>query len=86
MKYVKHLPFKSELDGVQTETALWKSEENACEMYDPQQVTQIDGVGECDNSGLYYGTGSELEPKFCARHFYQIVVNGDGKINYKLTN
>jgi len=84
MKLIKLLPFKSVLDDQELPVALWKSKENLCEYHDPQAVTQFDSVGECDNSGYYYGTADELEPKFCARHFYQLVVNGDGKSNYKL--
>jgi hypothetical protein len=63
MIFVKLLPFKMKYDNDdEQECALWQSEKNMCEEY---------GETNCDTSGFYYGTGSETEPKFCARHFYQ---------------
>jgi hypothetical protein len=56
---------------------LWQSNENICEFQD-------DPPNACDPSGLFYGTTDSREPKFCARHFYQQVVAGDGESNYKL--
>jgi len=85
MEYIKALPFNSLIDGDELTCGLWKSDENICEYNDPQQATRFDGAGECDTSGLYYGTDNAIEPKFCARHFYQFVVDGDGKTNYTLT-
>lgn len=85
MKYVKQLPFDSILDGDITDAALWSRDdddpESLCEFQSSQEKD-----GKCDTSGLFYGTGDSREPKFCARHFYQHVVNGDGKTNYKLTD
>lgn len=74
---VATLPFCSFLDGDTTTCALWKSMENICEHKDGTS-------GLCDTSKLYYGTDDILEPKFCARHFYQLVVSGDGESNYRL--
>lgn len=85
MKFIKLLPFDSILDDDPIDCALWQSEDNLCEfqMHNPALAGQA-RVGNCDNSGFYYGTSDEDEPKFCAKHFYQQVVNGDGKSNYKL--
>jgi hypothetical protein len=80
MKYIKALPYNSVLDEDELTCGLWKSKENVCEYQH-----MYDDAGLCDTSGYYYGTADEYEPKFCARHFYQNVVSGDGKDNYKLT-
>ncbi len=77
MKYIKDLPFHSVLNDDELECGLWKAEENICEF-------KGDVLGVCDDSGYYYGTDSEYDPKFCARHFYQKVVIGDGLTNYGL--
>ena len=81
MKFLKLLPFESALGEDRLPCALWqkkKGDPDLCEYSNDQ-------TGErCDTSGLYYGTDDEGEPKFCARHFYQRVVSGDGKSNYKL--
>ena len=76
MRFIKTLPFKTEYMGDQLEIGLWQSKKNVCEYYDPQNVTQFDSAGECDNSEVYYGTTDEREPQFCARHFYLKVVQG----------
>jgi hypothetical protein len=73
------MPFYSELDDSQTDCGLWESETNVCEFQGERGT-----VGACDTSGLYYGTTDSREPKFCARHFYQLVVSGDGTTNYRL--
>ena len=77
MELLGRTPFYSELDGEQLPVWMWKAdgEENPCELHEEST---------CDNSGILYGTDVGREPKFCARHFYQFVVNGDGKSNYKL--
>jgi hypothetical protein len=75
-KFIKILLYNSILDDSITDCALWQSEENICDL-------KKNGV--CDDSGYYYGTSDDREPKFCARHFYQDVVSGDGKTNYKLS-
>lgn len=59
---------------------------NICEYDNRRMVNPSDGKGKCDNSGLYYDTYNSADPMFCARHFYQIVANGDGKANYKLVD
>jgi hypothetical protein len=79
MQLIKALPFSSELDGDLMECVLWQSSDNLCE-------AKEEGHSACDTSGFYYGTLSDVEPKFCARHFYQEVVSGDGLTNYKLTD
>lgn len=80
------LPYDSELDGDLTDCALWKAENPddhiTCEYNSDRDIPN---VGLCDNSGYFYGTSDSREPKFCARHFYQHVVSGDGKSNYKLS-
>jgi hypothetical protein len=77
MKYVRLLPFWSELDGEKFECVLWQADENIC---DVRELAD----SYCDTSGSFYGTGDEREPKFCARHFYQGIVDGDGFMNYRL--
>lgn len=84
MKFIKHLPYNSTIDGDKLDCALWESEKNICEFNHEHQPDPSDTNGECDTSGHYYGTSDEREPKFCARHFYQIVVSGDGMSNYGL--
>ena len=79
MKFIKTLPFESILDEDVLDCGLWQSETNECEFHNDKKV------GKCDDSGYYYGTTSEREPKFCARHFYELVVNGNGTDNYKLS-
>lgn len=71
------------MDNDLTDCALWQSDENICELQDPAQQTQFDGM-PCDPSGYYYGTSDSRDPKFCAYHFYTEVVSGDGKTNNKL--
>lgn len=78
MKFIKLLPFDSILDDDKLDCGLWQSKKNICEFQSDLKVQK------CDTSGFYYGTTDELEPKFCARHFYQLVVSGDGKSNYTL--
>ncbi len=72
MRYVKQMPLQSELDDQRLECGIWQSDANVCEL-------QSDVAGACDTSGLYYGTNDERETKFCARHFYRVVVSGDGE-------
>ena len=79
MKPIKLLPYTSVLDTEETLCQLWQSDNNVCEF-------QTDAaVGLCDTSGIYYGTDDSREPKFCARHFYQRVVSGNGITNYMLS-
>jgi len=82
MKFIKLMPFEAELDGDKLPCGLWQNDNpNTCEFFtDPPSE-----AGACYNTGFFYGTDNELEPKFCARHFYQIVVSGDSKGNYQLT-
>lgn len=75
MKFIKTLPFESVIGDTVAPVGLFESEENICEL--------IHHSG-CDTSGRYYGTEDEREPKFCARHYYQEIVSGDGQSNYKL--
>lgn len=78
MKFIKKLPFESAYEKDDPiDCIVFESKENICEFNDPLNVTQFDSLGDCDNSGYYYGTSDEREPKFCARHFYQNVVNGE---------
>ena len=77
LAFIKRLPFESVLCDQAHEAALWESDHYVCEHADGSH-------GLCDPSGHYYGTPDVREPKFCARHFYQIVVSGDGKTNYML--
>ena len=77
MKLVKQLPFQSMLDGDLLDCGLWQSDRNVCEF-------ERDEAGKCDTSGFYYGTDDPVGPMFCARHFYQLVVNGDGSSGYTL--
>lgn len=84
--FVKSLPYQSIMDGDALICALWKSAENICEYGSQNQPDPSNTDGLCDTSGLYYGTDDILEPRFCARHFYQIVVSGDGKSNYALVD
>lgn len=81
MKFIKLMPFHSELDWNKFDTAVYQSSKNVCEFQSSQ-----DQDGKCDPSGHYYGTSDEREPKFCARHFYRLVVNGDGVTNHKLVD
>lgn len=78
MKLIKMLPFDSVMDQDTTDCALWTDNENLCEYQTDLKA------GICDTSGMFYGTSDEREPKFCARHFYQLVVSGDGITNYGL--
>jgi hypothetical protein len=82
MKYIENLPFYSFIEGQEVlDCAIWESKENICEL----QLTSIEtDTGSCDNSGILYGTSNEDDPKFCARHFYQVVVGGDGVTKPKL--
>ena len=86
IKQIQVLPFKAKMADQELTMALWKAKTNICDHYDPQQVTQFDGVGECDPSGFFYGTDHKDDPMFCARHFYQLEVNGDGIKSSRLTN
>jgi uncharacterized protein YukJ len=80
MQFIKILPFKTQLEGsTDLLIGLWQSDKNICEY-------KLDEKGKCDNSDMYYGTDYQTDPMVCARHFYQIVVNGDGKTNYKLVD
>lgn len=82
MKFIKSMPFHSELDNeFNCDTAVYSSKTNICEFQSSQ-----DEDGVCDPSGHYYGTSDDREPKFCPRHFYQLVVNGDGDKDYKLVD
>ena len=76
MKLIQQLPFESQFDDQRLECGLWQSDENICDLNGGSTI--------CDPSSLYYGTLDSREPHFCARHFYQEVVIGDGAINYKL--
>ena len=75
LKFVKQMPFNSLHDNIKLEVGLWKAQQNQCELAERSN---------CDDSGLYYGTLDQMEPKFCARHFYQDVASGDGIDMYKL--
>lgn len=75
LHFIKLLPFQSQIDDTISPIALWSCNSNACEFIEERN---------CDTSGIYYGTEEKIEPKFCARHFYQHVVSGDGKSNYTL--
>jgi hypothetical protein len=79
MKYTKEAPFSTVLDGDVIPTHLYRREEGELNPCDCQNDKE-----SCDNSGIYYGTDDEREPKFCARHFFQVVASGNGKTNYKL--
>lgn len=72
MKYITKLPFESiaQDDDYGLDCIVYKSAKNVCEFQNDQFK-----MGLCDTSGHYYGTSDEREPKFCARHFYQNVVN-----------
>ena len=73
-QFIKMLPFKTRLEGsLDLLIGLWQSDNNICEYH------TFDEKGKCDNSGMYYGTDYQTDPMVCARHFYQIVANGDGK-------
>lgn len=76
MKLVKEMPFYSVLDDNEFDCVLWQSQKQICEANDGSH-------GACDTSGFYYGTSDSREPKFCARHFYD-VVSGDGNGDYGL--
>ena len=76
MKFLKALPYFSELDGDFLDCGLWEADENICELQDD---------GKClKNSFEFFGTTDSHEPKFCFKHFLFDVVSGDGKTNYKL--
>ncbi len=79
MRLLKELPFACMLDGDRLACVIWQTEpdEPACECGDGE-------LGACDTSGISYGTSSPHEPMFCARHFYQVAVAGDGVTNYTL--
>lgn len=77
MRLVKNMPFFSVIDDWKDDCCLWQSDQNICDAKD-------DDEGVCDPSGMFYGTGDGREPKFCARHFYQGVVNGSGVASYRL--
>lgn len=83
MRLLQILPYNSVINGDdESDVALWHSNTNICER---QPTTLDDSTGLCDTSGLYYGTSDSREPKFCARHFYQEIVMGDGVTNYRLS-
>ena len=79
MKFLRQMPFYALLGQDKTDCGLWRSADNICELRD-------DSLNVCDPSGLFYGTTDSREPTFCARHFYQHVVAGDGETNYKLVD
>lgn len=78
MKYITKLPFESfgQDDDFGLDCVVYKSPKPVCEF-----TTEPEKMGLCDDSGHYYGTSDEREPKFCARHFYQNVV-GSKKQKY----
>jgi hypothetical protein len=71
------MPFTSLHDNIKLEVGLWRADQNQCELA---------GKTNCDDSGLYYGTLDQIEPKFCARHFYQEVISCEGTGVYKLVD
>lgn len=78
MKFIKVLPFYSELDNDFLDCGLWEEEYNICELQED---------GKClKNNTEFFGTTDSTEPKFCFRHFRLDVVSGDGKTNYKLVS
>lgn len=76
MKFIKVLPFFSELDNDFLDCGLWESDTNICELQEDNTCTKY--------STEYFGTTDSREPKFCFKHFRLDVVSGDGHTNYKL--
>jgi hypothetical protein len=81
IRLITILSFKTRLEGSSDLLiGLWQSNKNVCEYRSSGEK------GQCDNSGMYYGTDYQTDPMVCARHFYQIVASGDGKTSYKLVD
>lgn len=78
MNFLAKLPIYSSIDGDLLDCALWESKTNVCEFKTDESA------GECSNTDYFFGTTDEYEPKFCGKHFFELVVSGDGKTNYKL--
>lgn len=88
MKFLQVLPFISEMDGGEnnTDVAVYSSDKpEYCEFYyqgEPEKKSP--NHTDCGSDSLFWGTSDEREPKFCTKHFFNNVVIGDGKSNYKL--
>lgn len=81
MRCITTLPFVSVMEGQCLDVAIWQPEpgEPCCEYTNTQ-------LGACDTSGISYGTDDPHAPIFCARHFYQYAVAGDGVSAYALAD
>jgi hypothetical protein len=81
MKLIKELPFVIVMQDQSLDVAIWQPEpgEPFCEYTGDQ-------LGACDTSGISYGTDDPHAPIFCARHFYQRAVAGDGVSTYALAD
>ena len=81
MQRIKELPFVSVMEDQRLDVVIWRTEpgEPFCEYTD-------DRLGACDTSGISYGTDDSNAPLFCARHFYQHAVAGDGVSTYALAD
>ena len=81
MQFLKNLPFVSVMEDQRLNVVTWRTEpgESFCE-------DTGDQLGTCDTSGISYGTDDPHAPIFCARHFYQRAVAGDGVSNYALVD
>jgi hypothetical protein len=78
IKHFRDQPFVSVVEGqYDWPCVAWTGEDCVCEL-------RGQGLGVCDTTGIFYGTDEGTDPKFCARHFYQEVVHGDGRSNYRL--
>jgi hypothetical protein len=81
MKFITTLPFVSVMEDQRLEVAIWRTEPG-----DPSCEYDHDQVGACDPSGISDGTDDPNAPRFCARHFYQRAVAGDGVDSYTLVD
>ena len=81
MRFLKLLPFVSVMEVQRLDVAIWQTEpgEASC-------AYTGDQLGACDTSAISYGTDDPHAPIFCARHFYQRAVAGDGVTTYALAD
>lgn len=76
IKYLGALPLVSVMDDNEFRVCMWDTS-------DVKEFCEFEN-DECIKNGLSFGTDDSNEPKFCQRHYFGDVNDGDGVSNYKL--
>lgn len=87
IKHLAELPLVSYMDDNEFQVNVFSAETNICEMFEaprPDDCSNDALTASASQNGMFFGTDDSHEPKFCAKHYFGSVNDGDGKSNYAL--